>query len=247
MKHLCFVGTQWRIRIKTVLINDIQYEVHVVSKPTQGFDALIPMMEHDIRACVDSPNTYMPNPETLNIFQDKKLFLKYIQEYKLESCVPQHFESVISEEKTVIVKPALGIAGMGHRIFKSQQITQDMFTKHVVQEYLPGRFEYTAHIVAKQGKIIVCLIYEYDFEKEQYIKGGVHERTQIVKKPVCKEDIEFFEQFLLPCKYNAQCNFNYKFQDGAKKVLEINPRFGGSLMLSKNIDDLCTVLTAIMQ
>jgi len=253
-KRVLFVGSQWPIHLKYVNFRDVCYEVHtevkVPKKEVCDIDFVVPMMESDMQASTELQNVCMPQLANMKMFQDKQLFWKYVTVFKLEACVPRHFlQQTDTNEVLVIVKRPVGVSGVGHRILDLKQVTTPMFERHVVEEYLPGRFEYVAHIVADQGIVTFCVIYEYNFEQDQYIKGGVNETTILDKKVVMKEDIVFFEQFLLPCKYTGQCNFNYKIdmRDAKKKVLEINPRFGGSLMCVKNAVDLTCCLQALMQ
>ena len=94
------------------------------------------------------------------------------------------------------------------------------------QTFVPGRSEYAAHLVFQGGRVMCSLNVRYLFACDTPIKG----RDKLVSSEVC--GCPYLDQFAAILKFigfEGLCCFNYKAVDGAPYVLELNPRFGGSL------------------
>jgi len=258
-----FVGNQWRLYLKKLEWKQESIPmVHVRSiTPLQGNNVLLfPMMESDTcdlyKEQHSTTNAIIcaPTPDMMVPFSCKRRFWHFAKTHKLTDLLPRHFEckeEIVQDkdhEMIYIAKAPTGVAGRGHRILKPTELQLDcIFTKFIVQEVIQGPFEYVAHIVANKGSIVHCLVYEYCFDTEVFIRGGVTETTVIKKVAFTKEDLDCFTRFLTPISYTGQCNIGYKRnKDGQMKVLEINPRFGGSLMLKKNVADMEVFLTHLI-
>ncbi len=67
---------------------------------------------------------------------------------------------------------------------------------------------------------------EYVFETRSAIKG----KDRLRYKAVCScPYLDVFSSILAAIGFNGLCCFNYKVANGLPMILEINPRFGGSL------------------
>ena len=98
----------------------------------------------------------------------------------------------------------------------------DYFT----QEMITGKHEYCTHILFKDQTIVSALTIKYTFKTDVPIKGK--------DEPICTcvtscEYIDTFSSILKSIDFEGLCNINYKISDGRLFILEINPRFGGSL------------------
>lgn len=82
------------------------------------------------------------------------------------------------------------------------------------------------------------------FEKNKKVRGFVTETNKMSKIDINKEYINVFEKFLIPCKYSGICNIDFIIVNDNIKIFEINPRLGGSLMMSLNRKDLVKILTS---
>lgn len=105
--------------------------------------------------------------------------------------------------------------------FSEKLNSPDYFT----QEIISGRIEYATHIIFKKGKIESSLNIKYTFEQEISIKGKDRSITSICSCPYLK----VFASILESIGYEGLCCFNYKVRDKIPYIIEINPRFGGSL------------------
>ncbi len=94
------------------------------------------------------------------------------------------------------------------------------------QEIIRGRYEFATHILFARGKIIKSLNIMYEFESEIPIKG----QDDPLYKVICKSPyLELFANILSSIGFEGLCCVNYKVAGGQPYILEINPRFGGSL------------------
>jgi carbamoylphosphate synthase large subunit len=56
-----------------------------------------------------------------------------------------------------------------------------------------------------------------------------------------------FESIIKHLNYSGPCNIDFKLINGTPKIFEINPRLGGSLMVSENLSALTQILKIIIQ
>lgn len=139
-------------------------------------------------------------------------------------------------------------------IINKNDIKEDHLDKYIIQEYIQDNCEYVIHIIAKDGKIIEYVSYCYkiiDIDKSAiFIKTQEFSENHniiLIKHELSQDSLNIFEKFLLPCKYTGPCCFDYKLKNGIIKVLEINPRFGGSLMRDENKQDLCLLINKLLE
>jgi hypothetical protein len=98
--------------------------------------------------------------------------------------------------------------------------------EHFQQEIVHGPYEYATHILFKQGRIACSLNIEYAFGTAIPIKG----RDREIYKKICScPFLDVFSSVLSSIGFEGLCCINYKERDGRPLILEINPRFGGSL------------------
>ena len=196
---------------------------------------ILPLLEtHMIDLYARKIKAMMPELETIKTFMCKKKFHDYVINNNLLDYIPKTYTSIddIPNAKRVITKPYNLNSGSGMHI--TTRIREKDFINRIVQEYLTGNKEYCAYIVAKNGKIQLCIVYEYTFEKNMHIKTANNNMT-MEKIILDQKYINQLELFLLPCLYNGICNMDFKMDNNLLKVLEINPRLGGSLMKSDEV------------
>ena len=94
------------------------------------------------------------------------------------------------------------------------------------QEIVPGRHEFATHILFAKGKIVKSLNIMYEFESSSPIKGQDRPLYQVIHG--CPY-LDLFARILKSIGFQGLCCVNYKVAGGRPHILEINPRFGGSL------------------
>ena len=104
------------------------------------------------------------------------------------------------------------------------------------QEYIKNKTEYTAYIVSKNGKIIKCITYAYNFNNEQHIKSFPINTKNMSKIELDNKYIKQLELFFVHCGYTGISNTDFMIFDGQIKVFEINPRLGGGLVRFNRLD-----------
>jgi hypothetical protein len=93
------------------------------------------------------------------------------------------------------------------------------------QEMVPGNAEYATHVLIKNGRIEFDLTLKYLYSGNYPIKGKDVSSTTITRS----QHVPLFEKLLNDISYSGLCCFNYKELNGKPMIIEINPRFGGSL------------------
>lgn len=95
------------------------------------------------------------------------------------------------------------------------------------QDFVPGRNEYAAHIILRNGRIVAALTIEYVYTHDLHKK--CREQPAHYKRLRRATHLRLFRDMLVAVGYDGLCCINYKLQDGRVRFLEINPRFGSSL------------------
>ncbi|AYV75335.1 MAG: hypothetical protein Terrestrivirus1_209 [Terrestrivirus sp.] len=106
---------------------------------------------------------------------------------------------------------------------------------YIICEIVEGNKEYATHILAVNGKIVKELTIEHTFDDDIFVHG-------ITKKPLTSLTVEIhgtslnvFEKIIKMTNYSGMLCIDYKIKDDVPKIFEINPRAGGSLFRTNNI------------
>ena len=199
-----------------------------------NFDLVVPLTIPDLQFCINNENKLDQNPipipssESFDICNDKGKFKAFMNHYGFSKYLPQE----ISENQfPFILKKIVDEGGENTHVISNYfdlDIHKEIFNspEYISQGLIKGVKEYATHIIVKDGKIMNALNIVYKFKSQIYIKG----KDQYICRNVCKnKHLELFEDMLQKMNFNGLCCFNYKEENGIPKVLEINPRFGGSL------------------
>jgi hypothetical protein len=118
----------------------------------------------------------------------------------------------------VMVRDASAAAGLG-------SIDDHSFHQRAVA----GADEYVLHLLRIDGQIRFQLCYRYDMGTPLAVRGaGESARTTVPADP--GDALPLCAAVLDAMGYEGTCCFNYKLEEGQPQILEINPRFGGSLV-----------------
>lgn len=200
------------------------------------------------------------NQTPLKILKDKHATYKFLEKYKIP--VPKYFfvnnrkEFLKSAKQLgypqfpICFKPSKYSASGGARGFRilrknnsvssnildkkpgSVEIDYDttlkLFSKNnlgmLVMEYLPGE-EYSVYVLCKQGKTLYCIPQLRKKLQQFYSFEAVVKKNKTIND-ICKKIVE---KFGLDFNINIQIKIS---RNGIPKVVEINPRMGGSISLS---------------
>ncbi len=200
----------------------------------KDFDLVVPLTINDLKYLNKIRNEIIDNPipipslESIELCDDKHLLNQALIANNFGIYVPKIGGS---QNFPYILKKKIDYAGENSHIIHDVQEEQhfsealnnpDYFT----QELITGPLEYATHILFKNQKIVHSINIEYTFETETPIKG----KTKSSYLKVCRSpyDMEFFS-ILKSIGFEGICCFNYKVRDNLPMIIEINPRFGGSL------------------
>lgn len=98
--------------------------------------------------------------------------------------------------------------------------------EYFCQEIVAGKFEFATHILFVGNRIVKSLNIMYAFDSEFPIKGQDVNLYRVIHR--CPY-LKLFRRILQTIGFQGLCCVNYKVADGRPYLLEINPRFGGSL------------------
>lgn len=204
-----------------------------------GVEHAIELHSHNIRAL-------MPNLQSLELFSNKKLFSEYVKEHNLIEYVPRTIDNE-TEFVLGIAKPNNLSYGRGCEIIRSKEELKKFDEKYVIQEFMRSKFEYVTHIVASNGLIKLALTYCYEMKSDMEIKSGLSYPKKTTKIKIGNEILDILQKFLIPVSYSGICNIDYKIINDQVKVMEINPRLGGSLMEDIHRDDLVKIIKCLLK
>ena len=207
------------------------YNINQLTKIDLSSAYIIPLMEtHMIELYNNNIKALMPSLEHIKMFSCKKMFALYVKNNNLENYTPKVYNSIdeINSNGLYIIKPYNLNNGVNICIKKC--VDKRDFVNKIVQEYIENKIEYTSYIVSKNGQIIKCITYVYNFDNTQHIRNYPTNTQNISKFELDYKYVKQLELFFLHCGYTGISNIDFIICDDQVKVFEINPRLGGSLI-----------------
>ena len=199
---------------------------------SQSVDLVVPLGMADMEFVAQNRDEFgnyllpIPNQETIGLLNDKGKFSDWLLNSKYKKHALQE-----KRDLPFFLKPVTGAWGEGCHAVTSQAD----FDKHkqliqsddfICQELVYGDTEYATHFMLNNGEVLNHLCIEYRFDSDTPVKGV----GNIVSKVIARDKfLPEWKSMLLDIKYSGICCLNYKVSDGVPKLMEINPRFGGSL------------------
>lgn len=117
----------------------------------------------------------------------------------------------------LVIRDAHDEAEQGHHLADPDYLTQ---------RFISGNEEFATHVLIRDGRMLASLNIRYRFAETTPIKG----KSRAVTIHPCSFPYErLFGEILRAIGFEGLCCFNYKVVGGGPRILEINPRFGGSL------------------
>jgi len=170
----------------------------------------------------------IPSLRAVNICDDKYLFYQTMQEKGFGKYLPKisnnlPYPYILKKSVSENSDDCFVITGQ-----ETESKYKALFGKpgYFRQQMVEGTTEYATHILYKNGKIISSINIKYLFDDSTPVKG----KTKSILREVCKcPYLDIFADILTAIEFEGICCFNYKIMDRVPYVLEINPRFGGSL------------------
>jgi glutathione synthase/RimK-type ligase-like ATP-grasp enzyme len=199
------------------------------------FDVLIPLLRvgpvrrlDELRTLAVHNRLPIPSRAAIDICDDKLAFQERMIASGLSEFVPR-----IGNELPApyVLKRRWGDSGKGIHLVLDDSNAHDLpanagSDEYFRQELVPGRYEYTAHILFIDKRIRRALCIEHEMTQEAYVKGSVNARRQRIVR--CRH-LPVFARMLAALEFEGLCNIDFKLRDGKPLVMEVNPRVGASL------------------
>ena len=183
------------------------------------------------------------NIDIINICNDKCKFAEYMIKNNFGHMIP---ETYISKYKNhtihfnklkypAILKKNISHAGKDIFILKTEEemLQINLKYEYIIQEYIIEKNEFNAHLFCFKGKIYYYLFNTFSVDNKFYILKG-----SITNYSLVDIEIKYFEELIRKMNFTGPLNINFKIEDYKIKILEINPRFGGSFVYSCFLQDL---------
>ena len=247
-KYLSALSGQRKFRIlfskkddwETFIRGDFRYTRHELTfdsislENIKNHDLIVPLAIDDIlylnevRPLIDGNPIPIPTVESVRLCDDKYLFNKTLIENNFEKLIPRMGKDL---KYPYILKKRIDSWGTNAHIITDKK-HEDRFRNEIYseeyfcQELVYGEKEYATHMIFSKGKAIHSINIEYKYDTDIYIKGK--NKSLYTKKVDCKY-MNLFCSVLELIGFEGLCCINYKESNNLPLLLEINPRFGGSL------------------
>lgn len=216
-------------------------------------NVIIPLSEDNIVHCPRTMDSLIPNHRAVEVLRNKAAFAAYVEEAGLSELCPITYATREQVRYPCIVKYVNAAFAFGSRILRSDRELDAFLStepwgsgKFIVQQCLPAPVEYVTHCVCKGGRILWSCTFSFEKETGQEIRQGVVFKSMTAIDPPAGALVSI-ERLLLPLAYDGPCNIDYTLTpEGRIAVFEINPRFGGTLMLPINRGYLQQTLSCII-
>jgi predicted ATP-grasp superfamily ATP-dependent carboligase len=201
----------------------------------QQYDIVVPLTlgaVEEARRCSSGQKKALPlpAPETVRLCDDKYLFNEALIKSGFGRCIPKmgHGRALTPP---YILKKRIGSWGKDCYIIRNhedekEQVDRINSSEYFCQEIVPGPSEFATHILFVDSRIVKALNIKYQFDDDTPIKGQNAFIFKVVHR--CPY-LDLFERILRTIQFEGLCCVNYKVAKGQPFLLEINPRFGGSL------------------
>ena len=202
-----------------------------------AYDLVVPLSITDLVALVPHRELIRENPipipsySAIALCADKRLFARALVNGGFGDYVPDGPPMSGPERFPYIVKKVIDegsanchlVVGPGRERELSALVNS---SDYLTQAYIPGAREYATHVVFRDGRVVCALEFEYVFGASAPIK--MQDQPLRIGLRACPH-LDLFAAVLEEVGFEGLCCVNYKYRDGIPKILEINPRMGGSL------------------
>jgi len=217
---------------------DTGHQIHFdtfTPEAVQGYDLVVPLSIEDAFFMDRHRGRFSDNPlpapsaQAIELCDDKARFHKALTQLGYGEYLPS---LEVGKGYPYMLKKKVDEWGQSCRVIHNdrqeaevQALLQDpaYFRQHMIL----GRDEYATHMLVKDGRLLRDLNIRYHFKTLSPIKG----QDTVVWKLSCPSlHRRLFTDILKSLDYEGLCCINYKHDaKGRPLILEINPRFGGSL------------------
>lgn len=197
-----------------------------------AFDLVVPLrvdqFEPARRANADGRRrAVLPSAKLVELCDDKLAFNERLVELGFGGAVPELLSDPPGRYPYVR-KARRGDFGAGIRVVRGpgeDEATPDSFCQRAVE----GTDEYVLHLLRVDGRVRYQLCYRYDMGEKLVVRGEAAS-PRLIEPADPAPAFATCVAILDALGFEGTCCFNYKLEDGALRIIELNPRFGGSLV-----------------
>jgi len=178
-------------------------------------------------ANTDRRRAVVPTPELVEVADDKLAWNHRLIKIGFGHLVPELLGDA-PETYPYIRKTRRGDYGQGIRMVRGPG-EDEPFPDSFTQRAVSGADEEVLHLLRVDGQIRYALCYRYRMDAPLTVRGAADRPISTVPADI-DTAIEPCTAILDALGYEGTCCFNYKMEQGRPMILEMNPRFGGSLV-----------------
>jgi predicted ATP-grasp superfamily ATP-dependent carboligase len=207
----------------------------ITEESVQHYDVVVPLslyaLQEARRCCSPKQNALpLPSVESVRLCDDKYEFNQALVQAGFSRHIPRMGLGA-ALQMPYILKKRIGWWGTGCYIIRSRADEQAHLARindpeYFCQEFITGPVEFATHILFVGDKIVKALNIKYEAANDLAIKGQDPFLYRVIHR--CPY-LKLFTRILRTIHFEGLCCVNYKVANGEPFVLEINPRFGGSL------------------
>ncbi len=209
---------------------------------------VIPLMERHSKLINQLQTKYhfqtlIPSNDIIDCWSNKQLFANWVEKYQLTQHCPRIYstlDKITNDMYPIIIKPnnlnnGRQVIILNHEQDQLQFVSHQPIEPYIIQSYIDQPCEYTTHCLCLEGQIIETITYCYIFNQSRYVCSSMNPPISREAVALNINVLDVFKRFVKIGNYNGICNIDYKLRNNFTPVIfEINPRFGGSLMLKQN-------------
>jgi hypothetical protein len=241
--------------IKSVQLVSSTKSIRRISLRRASSTVVIPLLESHLYEMPTNLTSLTSAPELVKLMADKLLLTESLVSGDFAQFFPKTWTNPADSAFPCILKRRDLNGGHGIQILRSVHELQEALTKlefqgtqYFFQELVAADVEYVCHIVALQGQILFSNYFQYGMPSPEMVRrrGDQISFSNIGSKLDYKVS-SVFENIIKHLNYSGPCNIDFKLNNGIPKIFEINPRLGGSLMVSENLSTLTQIMRIIIR
>lgn len=170
----------------------------------------------------------LPSAELVETCDDKLLFNQRLVELGFGDALPELLPDPPGRYPYVR-KARRGDFGQGIRVVRGPGEDDASAPDSFVQRAVEGTDEWVLHLLRVDGRVRYRLCYRYDMGEALAVRGEAA-APRLIEPADPEPAYGTCVAILDVLGFEGTCCFNYKLEEGALRITELNPRFGGSLV-----------------
>lgn len=211
---------------------------------------VLPLHERNIFTTPRGSWALLPSRQALLTLADKQRFADFVAASGLRTFAPRTYAPGAEIFPLILKRTNLsatyGVALIRSRAELTQRLGEAPWLGHpvILQEYVAAMSDGVTHAVCVEGRFAWHCSYSYRTQPGELLKPRVAVPAPDQLREV---DLAILGRFTRAVSFNGPVSFDYRRRaDGRLAVLEINPRFGGSLLRRQDRSDLRAAIDTII-